>query len=115
MVYLNRSLAALDAGDVFQQAHGGAARPRSCHGRGAGAALRGYRDILQRLDVLDQVLPVLHADEVRVAAFRIDPEIGSNLGAGHERTNDVADDVTFVAPEQGGPGAVHVDLELGQI
>ena len=61
------------------------------------------------------MLRILHADDVRVAGHRIDPEIRRELGARHQRGDDVAHHVGLRQLQAGGGGAVHLDVELGQI
>src|SRR5205814_1785352 len=52
--------------------------------------LRRQGDRLQRLDIFHDALRILHADDVRVAGRRMDPEVRRELGARHQRGDDVA-------------------------
>src|SRR5438132_13325774 len=58
---------------------------------------------------------ILDADHVRIAAERIDPESGSDLRAGHQSSDDIADDITLRQAEEGGSRPVHLDTQLGEI
>ena len=76
----------------------------------------GDRHVQQRLDRVDVLLEVLHADEVLVLADRVDPEVLLvELDARVERGHDVLHHVGLVQPQVGHLGAVDVDDVLGII
>ena len=64
----------------------------------------------KRLDRVDVLLEVLHADEVLVLADRVDPEVLLvELDARVERRHDVFHDLGLVQLEVGDFGAIDVD------
>ena len=70
----------------------------------------GDRDVEQRLDRLDVLLGILHADEVLVLADRVDPEVLLvELDAGVERGDDVPHHVRLGQPQVGRLGLVDLD------
>ena len=76
----------------------------------------GDRHVEQRLDRLDVLLGILHADVVLVVADRVDPEVLLvELDAGVEGGDHVLHHVRLVQPEVGGLGLVDVDDVLGVV
>ena len=74
----------------------------------------GDRHVEQRLDRVDVLFGILHADEILVVADRVDPEVLLvELDAGIERGDHVLHDLGLVQPEVGGLGAVDLDDVLG--
>ena len=74
----------------------------------------GDRHVQQRLDRLDVLLGILHADVILVVADRVDPEVLLvELDAGVERGDQVLHHVDLGQAQVGGLGLVDVDDVLG--
>src|SRR5205807_618772 len=106
MIDLDRSILALNGRHVAQTTE-----RRALARRGPGRD----RDLFQRLQAVHSVFRILDTDEVWIAALRIDPEVRRDLGAGHQRRDDVAHHVALGQAELRGPYAINTDAQLGQV
>src|SRR5262249_5729234 len=104
MVDLDRTLNALDLGDVLQAADHLAFVPSACEG-----------DFLQRLDTVHGMFGVLHTDEGGGVMLRIDPDIRSDLGTGHQGGDDGANHVGLGQAGADGGDPIDHDAQLRQV